>query len=112
MSTTHSALDVHDTTCCIVGAGPAGAVLALLLARQGVSVTLLEGHDSFDRDFRGDTVHPAIMEILDEIGVAERVLQQPHRKVFSGALPSAGGPGPTIDFRRLRTRFPFIAMMR
>jgi 2-polyprenyl-6-methoxyphenol hydroxylase-like FAD-dependent oxidoreductase len=103
--------DEQFTSCCIVGAGPAGAVLALLLARQGIPVTLLEGHTSFDREFRGDTVHPAIMEILDEIGVADRVLQRPHRKVFTGALPAASGTGPTVDFRRLRTRFPFITMM-
>jgi 2-polyprenyl-6-methoxyphenol hydroxylase-like FAD-dependent oxidoreductase len=77
-----------------------------------VPVTLLEAHHTFDRDFRGDTVHPAILELLDEIGVAERVLHKPHRKVYSGALPSAGGPSARVDFRRLRTRFPYIAMMR
>jgi len=107
----HPIPDVQYTTCCIVGAGPAGAVLALLLARQGVPVALLEGHETLDRDFRGDTIHPAILQILDEIGLADRLLQQPHRKVFTGALPAAGGLGPTIDLRRLRTRFPFVAMM-
>ena len=66
---------VSQTTCCVVGAGPAGAILALLLARRGIQVTLLEAHADFDRDFRGDTVHPAIMEILDEIGLADRVLE-------------------------------------
>jgi 2-polyprenyl-6-methoxyphenol hydroxylase-like FAD-dependent oxidoreductase len=109
---TTTPLTTEQTTCCIVGAGPGGAVLALLLARQGVDVTLLEAHETFDRDFRGDTVHPAILEVLDEIGVVERVLRQPHRKVFGGALPSASGPAPRVDFRLLGTRYPFIAMMR
>src|ERR687883_10181 len=92
-------VDVQHTTCCIVGAGPAGAVLALLLARQGVPVTLLEAHHTFDRDFRGHAVPPATLEFLEEIGVAGRVLQKPHRKVYSGALPSAGGPSARVDFR-------------
>src|SRR5712671_5208774 len=73
---THEHTDVLDrieTTCCIVGAGPAGAVLALLLAGQGVSVTLLEAHQDFDRDFRGDTIHPSVLHIMDELGLAERL---------------------------------------
>lgn len=57
-------LHVDDTDCCIVGAGPAGAVLALLLARQGLRVTLLEAHRDFDRDFRGDTLNSAVLEIM------------------------------------------------
>src|SRR5947199_3110208 len=71
----------EETTCCIIGAGPAGAILALLLARQGIPVVLLEAHMDFDRDFRGDTLHPSVMEILDEMGLAERLLQLRHTKV-------------------------------
>ncbi len=47
---------VQQTTCCVVGAGPAGAMLALLLARQRVPVVLLEAHGDFDHDFRGDSL--------------------------------------------------------
>lgn len=104
----HEVLDTHQTTCCVVGAGPAGALLALLLARRGVAVTLLEAHGDFDRDFRGDTVHPAILEILDEIGLADRVLELPHNKIRSASPPGAGF---TVAFAGLKTRFPFIAML-
>jgi len=66
---------VKHTTCCVVGGGPGGTVLALLLARKGVEVTLLEAHPDFDREFRGDTLHPSVMEIMDQLGLVERLLQ-------------------------------------
>ena len=65
---------MQQTTCCVVGGGPGGAVLALMLARKGVAVTLLEAHGDFDRDFRGDTLHPSVMENMDELGLADRLL--------------------------------------
>ena len=104
----HPIRAVTQTTCCIVGAGPAGTLLALLLARRGIPVTLLEAHADFDRDFRGDTVHPAIMEILDEIGLADRALALPHRKIRQARPPGAGFD---VNFNRLKTRFPFITML-
>ena len=65
------------TTCCIVGCGPAGAVLGLLLARASVEVIVLEKHGDFLRDFRGDTIHPSTLDILDDLGLAERFLSLP-----------------------------------
>src|SRR5438552_7981295 len=82
---------VAQTTCCIVGAGPAGAILALLLARQGIPVMLLETHMDFDRAFRGDTLHPAVLTILDELGLADRLLQMPHTEITSFSAQSASG---------------------
>ena len=73
--TPESIVDCTDTDCCIVGGGPAGAVLALLLARHGIRVTLLEAHNDFDRDFRGDVLQPAALDLMGQIGLAERVLQ-------------------------------------
>jgi 2-polyprenyl-6-methoxyphenol hydroxylase-like FAD-dependent oxidoreductase len=65
----------------IVGGGPAGAVLALLLARQNVDVTLLEAHRDFERDFRGDTVHPSTLDLLEQLGLVDRLLKLPHTQL-------------------------------
>jgi 2-polyprenyl-6-methoxyphenol hydroxylase-like FAD-dependent oxidoreductase len=103
--------DVRRTTCCVVGSGPGGAVLALLLARAGVEVTLLEAHPDFDREFRGDTIHPSVMEIMDQLGLAERLLELRHTEARSFTLQTVSGPFTPIDFSRLDTRYPYITMM-
>jgi 2-polyprenyl-6-methoxyphenol hydroxylase-like FAD-dependent oxidoreductase len=68
--------------CCIAGGGPAGVMLGLLLARQGADVLLLEAHQNFDRDFRGDTVHPSTVGLLEEIGLLDELLALPHAAMF------------------------------
>src|SRR5919199_1814353 len=103
--------DVKRTTCCIVGGGPGGGVLALLLARKGVAVTLLEAHPDFEREFRGDTIHPSVMELMDELGLAERLLELRHTEIRSVTIQTAAGPLTPADFSRLNTRFPYITMM-
>src|SRR5438876_958376 len=105
-------LDVQQTTCCVVGGGPGGVMLSLLLARRGVPVTLLEAHPTFDRDFRGDTIHPGILEILDQIGLADRLHDRQHVKMYGPTLPSPDGPFLLFDLRRLlNTRFPYLMWM-
>ena len=103
--------DVHQTSCCIVGGGPGGVMLALFLVRRGVSVTLLEMHKDFDREFRGDTVHPSVMEILDQIGLADKLLEIPHSKVTGPTIQFSNGPFRPFDLARLKTRFPYISMI-
>jgi 2-polyprenyl-6-methoxyphenol hydroxylase-like FAD-dependent oxidoreductase len=103
--------DVKRATCCIVGGGPGGAVLALLLARKDVHVTLLEAHPDFDREFRGDTIHPSVLEIMDELGLADRLLELRHTELRNLTIQTAAGPFTPIDFSRLNTKFPYIMMV-
>ena len=109
--TSEEVRDVRRTTCCVVGGGPGGAVLALLLARAGVDVTLLEAHPDFDREFRGDTLHPSVMEIMDQLGLAERLLELRHTELRTFTLQTASGPFTPVDLSRLDTKYPYITMM-
>ncbi len=99
------------TTCAIIGGGPAGMVLGLLLARAGVQVTLLEKHGDFLRDFRGDTVHPTTLRLLDELGLWERFASLPHTELRTATLEANGRSVTYVDFGRLRQPYPFIAMV-
>ena len=100
------------TTCVIIGGGPAGMVLGLLLARAGVEVTVLEKHADFLRDFRGDTVHPTTMRLLDELGLWQRFEALPHSKVEQATFEvRPGRPVTVVDFRRLHQPHPYIAMV-
>ena len=95
----------------IVGGGPAGMMAGLLFARAGCTVRVLEKHADFLRDFRGDTVHPSTMEILDQLGLLERFLQRPHSRLDKARLQIAGREWTIGDLSRLDTPAPFIAMM-
>ena len=106
-----SSADYFETTCCVVGAGPGGAILSLLLARQGISVTLLEAQEDFDRDFRGDTIHPNVLHLMDELGLAERLLQLRHSKLQTVSFQTPDGPFLAADLRRVEDKFPYIMMV-
>ena len=95
----------------IVGGGPAGMMAGYLLARAGVSVCVLEKHADFFRDFRGDTVHPSTMEVLDQLGLLERFLDRPHDKVYEAQIRVAGRDYTIGDLSHLHTPAPYIAMM-
>ncbi|HKQ89175.1 MAG TPA: FAD-dependent oxidoreductase [Blastocatellia bacterium] len=99
------------TTCCIVGGGPAGMMLGLLLARAGVEVIVLEKHGDFLRDFRGDTIHPSTLELMHELGMLDEFLRLPHQEMRRVKIKfddeEIAGP----DFSHLPTRCKFIALM-
>jgi 2-polyprenyl-6-methoxyphenol hydroxylase-like FAD-dependent oxidoreductase len=101
--------DELKVRCCIVGGGPAGMVLGVLLARGGVEVALLEKHRDFLRDFRGDTVHPSTLDVLDDIGLGEEFARIPHTEVRS-IVPPVAGAGP-IRFDDLPVRHPYVAFV-
>jgi 2-polyprenyl-6-methoxyphenol hydroxylase-like FAD-dependent oxidoreductase len=95
----------------IIGGGPAGVMAGLLFARAGCSVHVFEKHADFLHDFRGDTIHPATMEILDDLGMLERFLDRPHTRIPRADLNLAGRSWEIAQFSGLRTVAPFIALM-
>jgi 2-polyprenyl-6-methoxyphenol hydroxylase-like FAD-dependent oxidoreductase len=100
------------TTCAVVGGGPAGMVLGLLLARAGVDVTVLEKHGDFLRDFRGDTVHPSTQQLLDELGLGVRFAELPHSELREIAFPFPDGSRVVVgDLSRLKVAHPYVAMV-
>ncbi|WP_410591426.1 FAD-dependent oxidoreductase [Amycolatopsis sp. lyj-23] len=100
------------TTCVVIGGGPAGMVTGLLLARAGVEVTVLEKHADFLRDFRGDTVHPSTLTLLDELGLGEKFHALPHSELSSAGFPQENGEIMKLaDFSRLDVAHPYIAMV-
>jgi 2-polyprenyl-6-methoxyphenol hydroxylase-like FAD-dependent oxidoreductase len=102
---------VASTTCAIAGCGPAGAVLGFLLARAGIDVVVLEKHNDFLRDFRGDTIHPSTLELLDQLGLAGEFLALPHSRVSRVQLQTTAGQTLSVSLERVPSKFPFIAFM-
>ncbi|TDP96528.1 FAD-dependent oxidoreductase [Labedaea rhizosphaerae] len=104
--------DVQKTTCVVVGGGPAGMVLGLLLARAGVEVTVLEKHADFLRDFRGDTVHATTIRLMDELGLGARFRALPQSKLDRISFPTPDGGTLAIgDVSKLRAPYNYIAMV-
>ncbi len=99
------------TGCCVVGGGPAGLVLGLILARAGVQTTVLEKHADFLRDFRGDTVHASTLILLDELGLGEQFAALPPRWVQKLSVQLDSGTYGVADLTRLPGRHQHIALV-
>lgn len=104
-------MTTFKTECCIAGGGPAGLMAGYLLARAGVQVIVLEKHGDFLRDFRGDTVHPSTLDIMDELGLLDRFLKLPHQKVEKLTGLVGDTPVAIADFTHLPVRAKYIALM-
>ncbi len=104
-------MDTVSVRCCIAGAGPAGVILGLLLARAGVEVLVLEKHADFLRDFRGDTLHPSTLEVMHELGLLQKLLHLPHQKVLQINVLFGDLALTVADFSHLQTECRFIAFM-
>jgi 2-polyprenyl-6-methoxyphenol hydroxylase-like FAD-dependent oxidoreductase len=85
--------------------------LALLLARMGVDVIVLEKHADFLRDFRGDTIHPSTLDIMHELGMLDEFLKRPHQEVPELAGQVGEDTVTIADFTHLPTRCRFVALM-
>src|SRR5438045_6861453 len=97
--------------CCIAGGGPAGMMLAFLLARAGISVLVLEKHADFLRDFRADTIHPSTLEIMHELGILDEFLHRPHQEIRTLGAQIGDDFVEIADFTDLPTHCRFIAFM-
>jgi 2-polyprenyl-6-methoxyphenol hydroxylase-like FAD-dependent oxidoreductase len=104
-------LNNERTTCLVVGGGPAGLILGLLMARAGVETTVLEKHADFLRDFRGDTVHASTLTLLDELGLGERFAALPQRRIERAQVQLDAGVVQVADLSRLPGAHRHIALV-
>lgn len=101
----------QSVTCCVTGGGPAGMMLGVLLARAGVKVCVLEKHADFFRDFRGDTIHPSTLRMMEELGWLDEFLKLPHQEVQRLYMQFGDTRVEMADFSHLPITTKFIALM-
>jgi 2-polyprenyl-6-methoxyphenol hydroxylase-like FAD-dependent oxidoreductase len=108
---TASSVDHDRAGVCVVGGGPAGLLLGLLLAKRGVEVIVLEGHESFDREFRGEVLQPSTLHLLDELGLLDYIRAQPHSTLTAGRVRIDGQLAGEFSFARIAPEYPYAVWM-
>ncbi len=103
--------DTLEVQCCIAGGGPAGMMLGYLLGRAGVDTVVLEKHADFLRDFRGDTVHPSTLLIMEELGLLNEFLKLPHSEIRAMSVVIGDQQIKIADFARVPGGCKFVALM-
>ena len=99
------------TSVCVVGGGPAGLMLGLLLAKRGVEVVVLEGHETFDREFRGEVLQPSTSHLLDELGLLGYIRDQPHSTLEAGRIRLNGREIGEFSFKTIVPEYPYAIWM-
>src|SRR5262245_17906037 len=100
-----------QTNVCIVGGGPAGLLLGLLLAKRGADVIVLEGHETFAREFRGEVLQPSTVHLLDVLGLLPYILAQPHSTLTEGLVRIHGQTAGTFEFSNIVPEYPYAIWM-
>ncbi|GGA56224.1 monooxygenase [Edaphobacter acidisoli] len=104
-------LTTPQTTTCIIGGGPAGMMLGYLLARSGIHVTVLEKHNDFFRDFRGDTIHPSTLELMYELDLFDKLLAIRHSEIDHATVTIGDRTVTLANLTHLPTHAKFVALM-
>src|SRR5262245_26467959 len=99
------------TSVCIVGGGPAGLLLGLLLAKRGAEVIVLEGHETFDREFRGEVFRPSTANLLAGLGWLGYILEQPTSRSTGGVVRVGGKNAGRFGFERIAPEYPYAIWM-
>src|SRR5262245_49644962 len=104
-------MDTIHVNTCIVGGGPAGMMLGLLLAKRGADVLVLEGHETFDREFRGEVLQPSTARLLDELGLLDYMLEHSHKKLDAAKVRRNGREIAQFSFQQLAPEYPYAIWM-
>jgi 2-polyprenyl-6-methoxyphenol hydroxylase-like FAD-dependent oxidoreductase len=96
----------------VAGGGPAGVVFSYLMARAGLKVLLLEAYRDFNRQFRGDTLNPLTLGLLDQMGLIDEVLRLPHNRVDKvKAVGAKAIEAFNLTYSRMPSKYPYVMIL-